>query len=193
MELTTESLNTYLFGIEAAYEDFGDALPVDLEVTVSSINKLETHELDQGMDLMANISCKLWVDTNPDDSENKTLAAELMLQDIDLDFSARVGDNDNKFVYFNLLNVTFDKMEAVQVNFETIFDFDELATFITAALKLALPAIERNLGEKKVAIPETLFGMFSLSDLTLKFADGYVECGFTPVLIQEGEISDEII
>ena len=50
-------------------------------------------------------------------------------------------------------------------------------------LKAAVPYINNELSTLKIQIPTNLFDIFTLSDLSLSYHDGYIEAGLTPSFI----------
>jgi hypothetical protein len=58
-----------------------------------------------------------------------------------------------------------------------------LAYLIDICLKAAMPYINEKLTTLKIQIPTNLFGIFTLSDLSLSYHDGFIEGGLTPTFI----------
>ena len=58
-----------------------------------------------------------------------------------------------------------------------------LADLIDAGLKAAVPIINDELQTLKIQIPTNLFDIFTLSDLSVSYHDGYIEAGLTPTFI----------
>jgi len=50
-------------------------------------------------------------------------------------------------------------------------------------LKAAVPYINDELSTLKIQIPTDLFGIFTLSDLSVSYHDNYIEAGLTPTFI----------
>ena len=56
-----------------------------------------------------------------------------------------------------------------------------LTPLLTRGLSDGLPLLNTWIQAQPIAIPTKLFGLFSLSDLTLSYHDNYLEAGLTPV------------
>lgn len=50
-------------------------------------------------------------------------------------------------------------------------------------LRAAVPYINDELSTLKIQIPTDLFGIFTLSDLSVSYHDDYIEAGLTPTFV----------
>lgn len=62
-----------------------------------------------------------------------------------------------------------------------------VSTLLNKGAKLGLPYFNTWIGAQKITIPTKLFGLFTLSDLVLKYHDGYLEAGVTPTFLPPAE------
>jgi hypothetical protein len=58
-----------------------------------------------------------------------------------------------------------------------------LADLIDMGLRAAVPYINDELSTLKIQIPTDLFGIFTLSDLSVSYHDDYIEAGLTPTFV----------
>jgi hypothetical protein len=66
-------------------------------------------------------------------------------------------------------------------------DLKELASLLNEGIDIGLPFLNTYLETLKIKIPQKLFGLFVLSNLTLKYHDSYIEAGLTPTFLPPTE------
>ena len=59
-------------------------------------------------------------------------------------------------------------------------DLETLSALLNDGIDIGLPYLNIYLKTLKIIIPQNLFGLFVLSDLSLKYHDSYIEAGLTP-------------
>lgn len=59
----------------------------------------------------------------------------------------------------------------------------KLTNFLNLAFKDGIPVLNVWLKTQPITIPTVLFGLFKLSDLTLKYHNGFLEMGLTPTFL----------
>jgi len=57
---------------------------------------------------------------------------------------------------------------------------NKLSELLNLGIGIGLPYFNTWLEGQKVQIPNELFGLFKLTDLTIKYHDNYLEAGLTP-------------
>jgi hypothetical protein len=62
-----------------------------------------------------------------------------------------------------------------------------LTDLLNKGIEFGLTYFNQYLSTLKVTIPTKLFGLFELTDLTLKYHDGYIEAGLTPTFLPPTE------
>lgn len=60
---------------------------------------------------------------------------------------------------------------------------------ISAGLQAAIPFVNDELATLKITIPTNLFNIFTLSDMSVSYHDGYIEAGLTPTFIPQQGLS----
>jgi len=63
----------------------------------------------------------------------------------------------------------------------------QIESLVGQVLTQALPPINAALAKSPIQVPNKIFGLFELSDLTLKNHNGYIEAGLTPKFIPPTE------
>lgn len=89
---------------------------------------------------------------------------------------------DSLNVTLNLKQVEIGDISVLFTSFGQI-DFKILTYLVNFGLKYGMPYINSYFKTLNVAIPQKLFGLFVLSDLTLKYHDGFIEAGLTPTFL----------
>jgi len=84
-------------------------------------------------------------------------------------------------------------LKTIRINSSTIgkIDLPLLAKFLTKTIGVAKPLINIFLEKRKCLVPESIGGMFSLTDLNLQIHDNYIDLGLTPVFNVTYEKIDE--
>lgn len=95
------------------------------------------------------------------------------------------------------LKMVIDKitLKRIRVNQSTVgkIDVPRMAKLLDTWISAAMPSIDAFLDERKLVVPKTVLGMFSLDNLTMAIRDNYMDLGFTPEFRVHYELVDERI
>lgn len=86
----------------------------------------------------------------------------------------------------NIKEVSIGDLLVTYTSFGKV-DLQEMANLINEGISIGLPALNVYLKTLKIQIPTKLFGLFELSNLTLKYHDSYLEAGLTPKFLPPTE------
>lgn len=79
----------------------------------------------------------------------------------------------------NITQVALGNIGIESTTFGTL-DLNKLSELLNLGIGIGLPYFNTWLEGQKVQIPNELFGLFKLTDLTIKYHDNYLEAGLTP-------------
>jgi hypothetical protein len=120
---------------------------------------------------------KFWVNVN---STYKEIAVDFVIQGLDSKFSALVVDKSK--IQFNVSTFEIGAIKILSTTFGDV-NLDLLTQLLNKGIEFGLSYFNDYLATLKVQVPTNLFGLFQLSDLTLKYHDNYVEAGLTPTFL----------
>jgi len=172
VQLTTTGLGAFIPGLVAHY---GDNKPMDIEYNLDQVGNFSARESDSTLSFDGAISVNFWVELN-DTAKEKAVAIEL--SENHFNFTILIKEGTTQLA----MNVSEVALGGVHVNSTTFgaLDLDLLAKLLNEGIQIGLPSLNAYLGTLMVQIPDELFGIFKLSDLTLKYHDNYLEAGLTP-------------
>ena len=97
---------------------------------------------------------------------------------------------DSLNVSINVQQLDIGEISITYTSFGEI-DLDLLSTLLNEGISIGMPYLNTYLKTLKIIIPQKLFGLFVLSDLSLKYHDSYIEAGLTPKFLPpKGDILD---
>jgi len=168
--LNTGYLNTGLPGIADYY---GPDQPVDVELTLLSVQNITVRENDDTLSAMSALNAKFYVYKTDGTRE---LAVDIDGTDMYTNFTVLINDMT---VAGNVTAVNVGKIKQNYCSFGRI----PLTTekfFLNKMINLFLPEIDAYLNTKQLTLPTELFGLFKLSDLVIRYYDEYIMLGVTP-------------
>merc|ERR1712060_650247 len=76
-------------------------------------------------------------------------------------------------------------VDKIQIPVSTIGDISalQLKVEFNTAMRVAVPIINKYIQKDQIPLPTDILNIFTLSDLYLKYADGYIFAGATPTFI----------
>lgn len=174
VQLDTSSLNSFFPGMKDYY---GPDLPVEIEYKLEQAENFLVRSNDDTMSFDADISCKFWV-MFPNNT--KDLAVDITAEDLLANFTILIEDKNQI-----AMNITTAALKDIEVHSTTFGDINlklltELFNLTFEALIVAFNVWAQL---QSITIPSVLFGIFVLSDLTLKYHDDYLEAGLTPTFL----------
>jgi len=101
------------------------------------------------------------------------------------------------FVGLHVNQINLGGIKVVSTTFGKL-DLQTISTFFNYGIKIGIPFLNKFLDVAIIPIPTDLFGLFKLSDLELRYHDGYLEAGLTPTFKPVGykafvpELSTEV-
>ena len=128
------------------------------------------------MSLNADISIWFWV--NNGGTQGKQLAVQLKLHDLFIKFNAII---DGMNVKANVRNATLGPVTVV-TTFGAL-DMSEIKLLLDQVLLEGRPEFNKFLHTLPLQVPDTIFHLFKLSNLTLKFHNNFIEAGLTPTFL----------
>jgi len=127
------------------------------------------------MSFDGSVDVKFWVETEPTKKED---AMTLTMTTNHFNFTVQIPKGS--------LNVTVNIKEVAlgNIHITSTFgnvDLQSLTNLLNEGITIGLPFLNIYLQTLKIRIPTTLFGgLFTLSDLTLKYRNSFLEAGLTP-------------
>jgi len=172
VQLDTTSLGNFFPGMEAHY---GAGKPVDIEYKLERLGNFSMRENDSTLSFTGDLALKFWVETSDTD---KDVAVDLTLQGMRFNFTVLVKPGTTALQ----MNVGSASLAGLHVESTTFGNLDLLllAKLLNQGISLGLPVLNTYLSTVSLPLPTELFGLFTLSDLTLKYHDNYLEAGLTP-------------
>jgi hypothetical protein len=177
ISLTTTTLNTFLPGIQSFY---GANLPVDVHFEILALNNFTVQETKELMGGVTTVVLEFWVETSESTQE---LATSMTLIDTSFQFTALV---EAMQISINLGNVNVDKINVNYCSFGKLSALT-LKVELNNFFRFFTPELNRKLAKHPVTFPSNIFGIFTLSDLTLGYFNNYIYAGFTPTFIPRYE------
>lgn len=173
LNITTSELNIGLPGISGHY---GPDQFVDIAINLTSVQEITTRKDDNTVSAMSAANVKFYVHKT---DGTKELAVDIDGQQMYTNFTVLIfGDA----VAGNVTAVSVGKVKQNSCTFGKI----PLTTekfFLNKIINTFLPSINEFLNSKRLILPTELFGIFTLSDLVIKYYDYYVMIGATPTFI----------
>jgi hypothetical protein len=169
IQLTTDSLR---FLLPDLYNDYGSA-PLMIELAATRAGDFTVRDNSDTISLTLDGNMKMFV--QPNSSENIEVLAfninnvyangTIVIDGLNLTGNITSLEVDS-------LNITYEK--------EANIDLATLTLLVNNCLNLGVPAFDIWVADKFFHIPDELFGIFKLSDLSLVYKDNFIEAGLTP-------------
>ena len=173
IQLTTTDLDIFFTGMEAFY---GPDLPVDIQYNVMKIDKFSSKENDSTLSFYADAEVAFWVN---EANGTKSKAVDMVMSDFFFNFTALV---DGMTVVANITNVHIQAINITSTTFGKV-DLNLVTKLLNGLLSITVPIANIYIATQKIIIPDELFGLFTLSDITVKYHDNYLEAGLTPTFV----------
>uniref|UniRef100_A0A7S3FUF0 Lipid-binding serum glycoprotein C-terminal domain-containing protein n=1 Tax=Strombidium rassoulzadegani TaxID=1082188 RepID=A0A7S3FUF0_9SPIT len=171
IKLDTSSLDMFFPGLESHY---GKNLPVDIEYKLSKLSDFQVKEADQSLGLSSDIDTTFWVETS---NTTREAAVVITLSKLDAKVSLTVEDDTQLKVKAQQL-----KLKEILVKSTTFGDLNmtKVTKLVDTIFDDGLIVLNAWLETQVISVPTSLFGLFTLSDLTLVYHNDYIEAGLTP-------------
>ena len=170
VQLDTDFLDIFFPGMLAHY---GTGKMIDVEYNIQALRNLVVREGSETMSLDGDLALKFWVETT---SNTQELAVEVSLQKLYFDFHAII---DGMQLRANVTDATLGDITVLHSTLGPL-DMADLKALLDQVLDEGRPSFNEWIQQQSIIVPDTIFGLFELTDLTLKYHDGYLEAGLTP-------------
>ena len=173
LQLNTTVIDCFLPGIMSHY---GKDKPIDVQYTLSKLYDFNAKENSPSMSFNADIDVLFHVETGTNQRE---VAIDLTLSKLYFDFTAIIEGMALK------PNIESASLGAIVIKSSTFGDLDMtlLTDLLNKGLTEGREPLNKILQKQSLLVPDKVFGLFGLSDLTLKYHNGYLEAGLTPSFI----------
>ena len=168
--LTAENLDFVFPGFSDKY---GMDTIVDVFGNCTDLHSFTSSAADQDVTVRGTANLQFWPRLADGSSE---LAVSFNV--IDILFTGGIAIN-NFEATANVSKFLVDKIEIVSSTVGNISAY-KLKVEINTASRLIVPSLDNFLSKYQVPIPQTIAGVFDLSDLFLKYNDGFIFAGATP-------------
>jgi len=170
IQLDTGFLDIFFPGMLAHY---GAGKMVDVEYDVQALRNLIVREASETMSFDGDLALKFWVETT---NSSQELAVEISLQKLYFDFHAII---DGMQLRANVTDAALGDVIVLHSTLGTL-NMTDLQALLDQVLDEGRPSFNDFIQKQSIIIPNKIFGLFELSDLTLKYHNGYLEAGLTP-------------
>lgn len=167
--LTASMLDIAFPGFSAKY---GADSIVDIFGNCTDLHSFASSAADQDVTVRGTANLQFW----PRFNGTTELAVELNV--IDILFTGSIAIN-NFEATADIAKFLVDKVEVVTSTVGTLSAF-KLKVEINTVSKILVPSLNSWLAKYQVPIPQNIAGIFTISDLFLKYNDGYIFAGATP-------------
>lgn len=174
VQLDTSSLNMFFPGMK---DHYGPDLPVNIEYKLEQAENFLVRQNDDTMSFDADLGIKFWVQF-PNNTQD--LAVDVTAEDLVANFTILIEANNQI-----AMNITTAALKDIEVHSTTFGDLNLslLAKLFNYTFEALIVAFNVWAKLQSITIPSVLFGIFTLSDLTLKYHDDYLEAGLTPTFL----------
>lgn len=179
VQLDTSSLSMFFPGMSDFY---GPKVPVEIEYRLEKAENFTIKENDSTMGFGADLAVKFWVEYP---NNTKDLAVDMVFKNLLTNFTV-VIEKENQ-IAFNITSAALEGVELTPTDFCKEVKFDLLTKLFNLTIKELIVAFNVWAQVQTVTIPSELFGIFTLSDLTLKYHNEYLEAGLTPTFLPPKE------
>lgn len=173
-QMTTGFLNKFLPGLSST---FGPDQPCDVLFSIESLNNFVSSEIDQNVSLQGDLNLQVWVHAI---DGTYVKAVELLLSSVLYKGTLMVENEYDLSMQIQTVNV--DKITVVYSGIGFISAL-VLKTEINNGFRLFMPIINSKLALHNMTVPHNIFGVFTLSDLSIGYFDQYIFFGMTPTFL----------
>lgn len=168
MPADVEELRTLLPGLRSQLTD--DIASWDFNVT--KLGDIEMRENDQTLRIKGDVEAKVKL--------GGFTVLDCVLKGALFNFTVNVND---VALTANVTKVELGGFELITALGPV--ELDQIATLLNSVTTKAIKPLNDWLSTQTVDIPQNLFGIFTLSDLALKYHDGYVMAELTPTFLPQ--------
>lgn len=133
----------------------------------------------------AQLELQFWVNLA---DGSKVLAADLMLNNIDLGFIAPIT---NMSLAISITRINVGSVTIISSTFGHLSGL-VIKTEINNGFRVVQPSLNNWLATKEINFPTHILGVFELQQLTLSYYDNYLYVGITPIFI-DPSLKTEVI
>ena len=180
--LTASMIDIALPGFAAKY---GDDAIVDIHAACTDLHGFTSSQADQDVKVYGTANLQFW----PRFNSTTELAVELNLVDIKFTGAINVA---NFIATADISTFLVDKVDIVSSTIGSLSAFKLKVEFNTVS-KLLVPELNKFISKYQVPIPSDILGIFDLSDLFLKYEDGYIFGGATPTFLPPAAKKEEMV
>lgn len=167
--ITASELDIALPGFSTKY---GADTIVDVYGETTALNNWESSAANKDITVYGSVKIQFW----PRVGDSTELAVELDVTDIK--FTGDIAVNG----FFASANITTFLVDKISIPTSTIGNLSaaKLKIEFNTVSRLVVPVLNTKLQKYSVPIPQDIFGIFTLSNIFLEYADGYMFAGATP-------------
>jgi len=160
---------------------YGAHRPVKIELDLLRIGSFESKKVDQHLSVQLDVGVRFLVE-----NADKTISEAINIQLMDLMADVSVSATADMKPVVKVLEVSVGYISETRSAVEHI-NCTTLAKNINTALGGGITVFNAWFATKadSLVIPTNIMGLFDLSDLTIKYHDGYIEAGLTPTFIPQ--------
>ena len=181
--VTAGLLDTALPGFAAKY---GADTIVDIRGACTDLHGFASSAADQDVTVYGTANLQFWPRLSDGSTE---IAVEMNL--VDIKFTGGI-DINNFMATGDISKFLVDKIDIVTSTIGSLSAFKLKVEFNTVS-KLLVPELNKFISKYQVPIPSDIMGIFILSDLFLKYEDGYIFGGATPTFLPPAAKKEEMI
>jgi len=171
-------LDNFFPGLNKTY---GAHRPVKIELDLLRIGSFESKKVDQHLSIQFDVGVRFLVE-----NANKTISDAINVQLMDLMADVSVSATADMKPVAKVLEASVGYISETRSAVGHI-NCTTLANNINTALGGGITVFNAWFLTKadSLVIPTNIMGLFDLSDLTIKYHDGYIEAGLTPTFIPQ--------
>lgn len=170
-KITTGELNAFLPGIQGYYGD----VPVAIKFEIQKLGSFSVTEANPMIGALGTITLEFYAMT----STGPDLATSMTLVDTSFGFTVLV---DNMTMNMQLATTNVDKITVNSCSFGKLSAL-LLKTELNNFFRVFTPIINHDLQNHAFTVPSNIFGIFTLSNLTIGYYNDYLYLGMTPTFI----------
>jgi hypothetical protein len=162
-------------------DHFGAHRPVKVELDLLRIGSFESKKVDQHLSVQLDVRIRFLVE-----NANKTISEAINVKLMDLMADVSVLATADMKPVVKVLGASVGYISETRSAVGHI-NCTTLANNINTALGGGIEVFNGWFASKadSFVIPTSIMGLFDLSDLTIKYHDGYIEAGLTPTFIPQ--------
>ena len=160
-------------------ETYGADTIVDIYFNTTDLSDFTSSAADQDVTAYGSVNLQFYPRVN--NTTKTELAVELDV--VDIKFTGGIAINN----FMASANITTFLVDKINIPVSTIGRISAAALKLkfNTASRVVVPILNNKLQAYEIPIPSNIFGIFTLSNLFLTYADGYIFAGATPTFIGE--------